>query len=158
MTFHWIDIVEHILNIIVLFVILRALLYKPVLSFMKKREQGFEKQRQDINHDMESAQKLKSEYENSLAGARSEAQETIREGVQRADTSAKEILEKAEQEGKALLAQAREQAQREQREVETAMKNEVTALAVGLATKILEREISLEDNREIIEQYFSKVG
>ena len=158
MTFHWIDIVEHILNIIVLYVILRALLYKPVLNFMKKREQGFEQQRQDINQKMESAQKLKSEYETSLAGAKSEAQETIREGVQRADTAAKEIMEKAEQDGKALLTQAREQAQREQREVETAMKNEVTTLAIGLASKILEREISIDDNREIIEQYFSKVG
>jgi len=158
MTFHWIDIVEHILNIIVLFVILRALVYQPVLSFMNKRQQGFEKQRQDINLELESAQKLKGEYEASLAGAKNEAQETIREGVQRADTAAKEILEKAEQEGKALLAQAREQAQREQREVETAMKSEVTALAIGLASKILEREISLDDNREIIEQYFSKVG
>lgn len=158
MTIQWIDIVEHILNIVVLFVILRALLYKPVLSFMKKREQGFEKQQQDINREMEGAQKLKSEYETSLAGAKSEAQETIREGIQRADTAAKEIMEKAEQDGKALLAQAREQAQREQREVETAMKNEVTALAIGLASKILEREISIDDNREIIEQYFSKVG
>lgn len=158
MTFHWIDIVEHILNIAVLFVILRALVYKPVQSFMKKREQSIEKQRQDINQEMESAQKLKSEYEASLAGAKSEAQETVREGVQRADAAAKEILEKAEQEGKALIAQSREQAQREQREVETAMKNEVTALAVGLASKILEREISIKDNQEIIEQYFSKVG
>jgi F-type H+-transporting ATPase subunit b len=158
MTFHWIDIVEHILNIIVLFVILRALLYKPVLSFMKKREQGFEKQRQDIKTEMESAQKLKGEYEGSLDRAKAEAQETIREGVSRADSAAKEIMEKAEQEGKAMLAQSREQAQREQREVETAMKNEVMALAVGLASKILEREISIDDNREIIEQYFSKVG
>jgi F-type H+-transporting ATPase subunit b len=158
MTFQWIDIVEHILNIVVLFVILRALVYKPVLNFMKKREQGFEKQRQDINQEMENAQKLKGEYEASLSGAKNEAQETIREGVQRADAAAKEILEKAEQEGKAMLAQSREQAQREQREVETAMKSEVTALAVGLASKILEREISIEDNREIIEEYFSKVG
>jgi F-type H+-transporting ATPase subunit b len=158
MTFQWIDIVEHILNIVVLFVILRALVYKPVLSFMEKRSQGFEKQRQDIKAEMDGAQKLKGEYEASLAGAKGEAQETIREGVQRADIAAKEILEKAEQEGNALLAQAWEQAQREQREVETAMKSEVTALAIGLASKILEREISLEDNREIIEQYFSKVG
>ncbi|HWP79833.1 MAG TPA: F0F1 ATP synthase subunit B [Candidatus Acidoferrum sp.] len=158
MTFHWIDIVEHILNIAVLFVILRALVYKPVLKFMKNREQGFEKQRRDIEAQMEGAQKLKGEYETSLAGAKSEAQETLREGVQRADAAAKEILEKAEQEGKALLAQVREQAQREQREVETAMKGEVTALAIGLASKILEREITEADNREIIEQYFSKVG
>ncbi len=158
MTFHWIDIVEHILNIIVLFAILRALVYKPVLSFMKKREQGFEKERQNINTETQGALKLKSEYEASLDHAKSEAQETIREGVQRADSAAKEIMEKAEQDGKAMLSQVREQAQREQREVETAMKSEVMALAVGLASKILEREISIEDNREIIEQYFSKVG
>jgi F0F1-type ATP synthase membrane subunit b/b' len=35
------------------------------------------------------------------------------------------------------------------------MKNEVTALAVGLASKILEREISIKDNQEIIEHNIS---
>lgn len=79
----------------------------------EKREQRFKKQRQDQD-EMEGAQKLKGEYEASL-GAKGEAQETIREGVQRADSAAKEIMEKAEQEGKAMLAQAAEQAQRSAR-------------------------------------------
>lgn len=158
MTIKLIDFVEHILNIVVLFVILRALVYKPVRAYMQGREDRLEKQREDIKNEMDNVSKMKGQYEASLQNAKTEAETTVREGVQRADKAAKEIMDKAEQEAKTMLADVHEQALREKSESINAMKSEITSLAVELASKIMEREISTEDNRNIINEYFSKVG
>ena len=158
MTINLIDIVQHVLNVVVLFVILRALVYKPVREFMKNREERLEKQHEDVKNEMDNVMKMKSQYEASLENAKAEAENTVREGVLHADKAAKEIIEKAEQEAKTLIKEAREQSLREKHEAMNALRSEVTNLAVELASKILEREISLDDNKKIIDKYFSKVG
>ena len=158
MTIKLIDFVEHILNIVVLYVMLRALIYKPVRAYMNARQERLKKQREDIKNEMDNVSQMKGQYEASLENARTEAENTVRDGVQRADKAAKEIVEKAEQEAKTMLADVHEQSIREKGEVMNAMKSEITSLAVELASKIMEREVSIEDNRIIIDKYFSKVG
>lgn len=158
MTIKLIDIVEHILNIVVLYVILRGLIYKPVRTFMLKRQQRLQKEREDAKGQMDNALQMKSQYETFLQSAETEAQNMIHEGVQRADKSAKEILDKAQLEAKDIVAQGREQVAQEQQEAINAMQNDVVELAVGLASKIMQREISADDNRKIIDQYFSEVS
>ena len=38
---NWLEVGMHVLNVIILYVVLRLLLYKPVLKFIKKREHKF---------------------------------------------------------------------------------------------------------------------
>lgn len=158
MTFKLIDIVQHLLNIVVLYVIVRGILYKPVRNFMLKRQERFDKERGDAEAQMETALKMKTEYEACLENARVEVQETINEGINRADSMSQEILDKARQEAQEIVAGGREQMAQEQREALAAMQSDVVSLAIGLASKIMEREISAKDNQMIIEQFFSEVS
>jgi F-type H+-transporting ATPase subunit b len=158
MEFNLVDILQHVLNIILLYIILRALVYKPVREYMKKRNDDLERQRLEISESKSEAMDLKAQYEQSLSGAKAEADSKVRDGVQRADKAAKEIIEKAKKDAGAVLVEAREQAALEQKRLEGAMKKEVADLALELASKILEREVSADDNRSVIEQYFEGLG
>ncbi len=158
MEFNLVDILQHVLNIVLLYIILRALVYKPVREYMKKRQEGLERQRFEISEGKSEVRDLKAKYEQSLSGAKAEAESKVRDGVQRADKAAKEIIEKAERDAKAILAEAREQAALEQGRIESAIKNEVADLALELASRILEREVSADDNHAVIERYFEGLG
>lgn len=153
-----VDIVQHILNIVLLFLILRTLVYKPVRNFMQKREERLEEEREKIKNEMDAAVNVKEQYEASLANMKAEAENALRESVLRADKAAKEITGKAEEEAAVLRKEACEQAEREKRKAMNELKAEATKLSVELASKILKREISIEDNQKIIDEYFSKVG
>ena len=48
MDIHPVDIVIHIVNIVVLFVVLRILLYKPVKKFMQAREDRLKADKQEV--------------------------------------------------------------------------------------------------------------
>lgn len=38
------------------------------------------------------------------------------------------------------------------------MKLEIADMAIQIAAKVLEREVSLDDNRKIIDEFFERVG
>ena len=66
MEFHLIDFIEHILNVVVLFLLLRTFLYKPVRKFMQDREAKFAREREQIDASRTAADSLKAQYELSM--------------------------------------------------------------------------------------------
>ena len=74
MEFHLIDFIEHALNLLVLFLLLRHFLYKPVSKFMAEREANFAREREQIEANRDAANALKSQYETSMKNARLDAE------------------------------------------------------------------------------------
>ena len=73
MDIHPVDIVIHIVNIVVLFVVLRILLYKPVKKFMQAREDRLKAEKQEVIDSRAETEELKKQYEEKLADAQNEA-------------------------------------------------------------------------------------
>ena len=158
MEIHPVDVIQHVLNILILFLILKFLVYKPVRSFLISREERILRQRERAASDMAEAMKLKTQYEASLSGAKEEAENTVKNSVLRAEEEAEKIIENAKLKAEAYLKEAREQAKKERQETMTGLRSEVAAISIELASKILEREVTAADNLKIIDEYFSKVG
>lgn len=158
MEFHLIDFVQHVLNIIVLFLLLRLFLYKPVSKFMAAREAKFASEREAIMAGQQETSALKVQYEASLADARRTAERMADEKLQVAEREAEEIRQKAKKDAQRILADAHTQAMAERDEMLGELKDQTAALAVDLAGHILEREVSTADNQRIIDDFFRKVG
>ncbi|HWR24475.1 MAG TPA: ATP synthase F0 subunit B [Feifaniaceae bacterium] len=158
MEFDPIDIVMHVINIIVLFVILRGLLIKPVRKFMAEREAKFAREREAIDQSRAEADALKTRYEGSLSTAKKTADELVQERLKRAECDAQEILEHAKQDAQHALSKAHDQALAERDELMLQLQEQTAVLAVDLAEHILEREVRAEDNERLINEFFKKVG
>ncbi len=153
-----IDFALHVLNIIVLFVILRSLLIKPVRKFMADREAKFASEREAIDKTRAEADALKQEYEGSLSQAKKSADELVQERLKRAECDAQEVVDKARQEAQQTLSKAHAQAVSERDELMQQLQEQTAVLAVDLAGHILEREVSAQDNEHLINEFFKKVG
>ena len=158
MEFHLIDFVYHILNILVLFLLLRLFLYKPVSKFMAAREAKFASERETINTSQQETSALKAQYETSLADARRNADQLVDEKLKAVEQEVEEIRNKAKQEAQRILADAHTQTVAERDEMLNELRDQTAALAVELAAHILEREVSEKDNQRIIDDFFRKVG
>lgn len=152
------DFALHIVNIVVLFVILRSILIKPVRNFMDEREAKFAREREEINKTRSEADALKAQFESSLRDAKKTADELIQERLKRAESEAQEILSGAKQEAQKTLSRAHAQAVAERDEMMQQLQEQTAVLAVDLAGHILEREVSAEDNERLINEFFKKVG
>lgn len=158
MDFHLIDFVEHVLNVVVLFLLLRTFLYKPVKKFMTEREAKFAGERAEIDADRKQAEALKAQYEASIENAKVAAEKIADEKRSAVEREADDMREKARREAHRILADAKVQAAAEHEEMLSELKAQTAELAVDLAGRILEREVSPKDHQHMIESFFKRVG
>ena len=69
-----------------------------------------------------------------------------------------EILAKASEEARAIRAKAQADIEQERKNAVSEMKNEISNVAMDIAGKVIEREISAEDHRKLIEEFIENVG
>jgi F-type H+-transporting ATPase subunit b len=152
----WIGI--HVLNVIILFVVLRLLLYKPVLKYMKKRENTFANKVDELDTREKELIREKEEYDKIMADADSKAAAVITKSNEVARDHAREVLDNAKEHARDLVLRAKKEIEAEKIQTRAELKAEITGMAVQIAEKVLEREVSLEDNRKIIDEFFERVG
>ena len=158
MEFKLLDFAQYILNLVVLFIILRAILYKPVKNFMNARRDRIQKQQDEANAALESAKGEKQQYEVLLSDSRTEAGKLMEQSRIDAEKNAQQIIREAQEQARQILAEARERAQAERAEALSGVRGEAAGISLELASKILAREVSASDNARLIDEYFSKVG
>ena len=158
MEFHLIDFIEHALNLLILFVLLRTFLYKPVSRFMAEREAKFAREREQIDTSRNEANVLKAKYETSMKNARLDAEHLAEERRKAAEREADDLRKKAKQDAQGILSDAMNQAVAEREGMLNDLKAQTAELAVDIAGKILEREVTQEDHQRIIDSFFDKVG
>ena len=158
MEFKLIDFIEHALNLLVFFLLLRHFLYKPVSKFMAEREANFAREREQIDASRDEANALKSQYETSMKNARLDAEHLAEERRKAAEREADDLRKKAKQDAQGILSDAMHQAVAEREGMLNELKTQTAELAVDIAGKILEREVTQEDHQRIIDSFFDKVG
>jgi F-type H+-transporting ATPase subunit b len=150
------DIVIHIINIVVLFLLLRLLIYKPVRAFMSEREDKISKQLNDAQAAHQEVETMQLQCSAQLNEAKEQASQVVRNSEEKASKAADSILEGARKEAGSILENARKQAEEDRRRAIASMQEEVANLAMEMAGRILRREVRLEDNRAVIEDFFKK--
>ena len=148
----------YVLNVIILFVILRLLIYKPVLKFIKKRENGFADKVDELDMREKELDRRKVEYQQMMDEASNEAASIITKSNEMARDHAREILDNAKEHARDLTLRAKKEIDAEKVQARLDMKTEIADMAVQIAEKVLEREVSLDDNRKIIDDFFERVG
>ena len=157
MEFHLIDFIEHVLNILVFFYLLRIFLYKPVKKFMDAREAKFADERAEIDADRKDASTLKTRYEASMADAKIAAERIAEEKRKAVERESEDMRDKAKREAQRILTDAKAQAAAEHEEMLGELKSQTAELAVDLAGKILEREVNPKDHQHMIDSFFKRV-
>ncbi len=148
----------HILNVIVLFIVLRLILYKPVLKYMKKRENTFANKIDELDNREKELIRQKEQYDNMMAEADNQAAAIITKSNETAREHAKEIIDNAKEHSRDMVLRAKKEIEAEKVQTRADLKVEITDMAVKIAEKVLEREVSVDDNRKIIDEFFERVG
>ena len=147
----------NILNIVALYLILRGLVYKPVKKFLTARQDRIQKGMDQAASVRTEAEQIHQQYLDQLSHAAEDADKKSREILQKAEDASRAIQAQAETEGQALIKHAREQAQREHDDAMLQLRREAAGVAVEIASRVLEREVSETDNSAIVTKYFDEL-
>lgn len=150
------DLIINIINIIILFVIVRGLAYKPVKKFLDARKERVAKELSDAAAAKRNAEEEALKYKELTEKSKAEGTEIINEAERTAKQSAAEIIASAKQSAAEITEKARENAKREREAQVASMKDEIAELAFDISKQVLSREVTDEDNMRIADSFFEK--
>src|SRR3712207_204375 len=147
-----------IINTIVLFFILKRLLFKPVIKIIDDRERDIKDRIDEGNRAQEEGLKFKEEYEGKLDQVKNQGQEILELSKKRADERAEKIIFEARQEASAIKEKASLDIERERQQAFEDVKGEISDIAILAATKVIEKDMDTDKHKELIDDFISKVG
>lgn len=151
------DLLLHVINIVVLFILLRLILFKPVSRFLVARSERIQNQLSDAKSKVDEANSLKLEYKKRLDSATEQGHEIIRGSQTKASDDAKKIIMDAHTQAEGILSEAHDKIVKEKAHAVEQMRGEVAHLSTEIAAMILKREVSAEDNKALAEEFFQEM-
>ena len=136
-------IVFSVINILVLFFFLKKFLFGRVGAMLEKRAQMVQADMDQAKQKAAEAEKLRSDYEETLNGAKQEAKQIIATAEQNAHAQGSEITAKAQQQADTLLKEAQKEIERERRQTLDGVQGEIADLALAAASKLMEQKVGL---------------
>lgn len=150
------DLIINIINIIILFVIVRGLAYKPVKKFLDARKERVAKELSEAAAARQTAEEEALKYKELTEKSKAEGTEIINEAERTAKENAAEIIETAKKNAAEITEKARKNAEKERETQIAAMKGDITELAFDISRQVLSREVTDQDNMRIADEFFAK--
>ena len=132
----WRQILLHLLNLVILFLILYFLLYNPVKKFMEKRKKYYEDRDAESNAKLAAATERKAKYDELLGKADEEIENKKRAAIADARAESEKILKSAEEESAEVLRAATEKAEKIKKNAEDRAMEELSSVIADAEKKI----------------------
>jgi F-type H+-transporting ATPase subunit b len=152
------NFVATICNLFIQVYLIKRFLFKPINEMLEKRRAMADAEIRDAEKAKNEAEAIKSEYEQNMQDARTKANEILETAHKTASIQSEEILQEASTEAAAIKAKAENDIAQEKRKAVNELKGEIGGIAMEIAGKVIEREISEEDHAKLIEEFIANVG
>ncbi len=147
-----------ICNTLIMFLIVKHFLYKPMRNMLAAREQEVRDLYTHAETDRREAEAMKRDYTASIANAKQEAAEIVSSAQKRAEKRAEDIVQQANHDAAAAKQRAEESIEQERKKAMNQMKDEIADLSMMIASKVVEREVNPDDHKRLIDDFIDKVG
>ena len=147
-----------ICNLMIQLVIFKKLLLNPVKKVIVERKAKADSQIADAEKLRTEAEAMKAEYEQNLQNARTEANEIVANAQKTATARGEEIVGEARAQAAALKQKAEADIAQERKKAVNEVKDEIGGIAMEIASKVVEREISEKDHKDLIDEFIKNVG
>jgi F-type H+-transporting ATPase subunit b len=146
-----------IFNFAIIFVVLRAWVYKPILGLLERRRNAIAEGLEDARVAAEARQNAEQEAEKVLSDAQAKASQILRDANLKAETQGKEVIAAAEAEAAKKRDEALAEVEGERERILGDMRGQVAALAIAAAQKLINASLDEQRQRALINEFFSGV-
>jgi len=146
-----------ILTFLVLVALLAKFAWRPLLQALDARQQTIARSLEEAQRARQELERIQRESAQMMAQARVEAESVIARSRSDAEALREELKQKARTEAASIVKNAEKQIQLETARAVQQIRAEAVDLSVAIASKILKRQVSREDNQALIEETLKQV-
>ena len=147
-----------ICNLMIQLLIFKKFLLKPIRQVIADRKAKADSEIADAQKLRTEAEAMKAEYEQNLQNARTEANQIVAAAQKTATARSEEIVGEAGAQAAALKQKAEADIAQERKKAVNEVKDEIGGIAMEIASKVVEREISEKDHKDLIDEFIKNVG
>ncbi len=151
MIFAWI-------NLLILYLVLKKILFKPIKNMIDSRQKEVDDMYLDAENSRADAEKMRTEYEEKLAAANDKSEEIVKGAIRKAQLKEEEIIRGAGEEAGRILKKAGEDAELEKKRILNEIKDEVSGMAIDIASAVIERDVDEDEHKAMIDSFIGSIG
>lgn len=152
------QIVISLINLLLIFLILKKFLYKPVKKVLSQRQAALDEQYSAAAEAERQANADKAAWEDKMLSANAEADAILENATANAGRRSDRIIADAKEKADSIVRQAENEAALERKKAEAGIKQEIVTVSTALTEKMLDREINAEDHRNLIDSFIDQIG
>lgn len=152
------DILISLCNLLLLFLILKHFLYKPVKKMLASRSAAVDEQYRSAEEAEKRAAASEQAWAEKLGSAKDEADALVSSAKLDAERRSEKIVAEAKDKADMIVRRAEDEAELARRRAGEDMKREIVDVSADLAEKLLGREINEDDHRALIDDFVQKIG
>ena len=147
-----------LLNFLAVFFVGKHFLWGPVMKIITDRQKEIDDMYAEADSARTSAKALEEEYQAKLSVAAQTSEKMVRDAVARGQAREEEILRHANQRAEAMLEKASADIQQEKKKALNDAKDEISDLALAIAAKVVDRELTAADHDRLVDQFIDALG
>ena len=152
------NLVWTIINLIVLYLLLKHFLIGPVTIIMEQRRKMIEDGFKNAQTAQDDANRLKQEYESALSGARQESVQIVEDARKSARAEYDRIVSEADEKAGSMIEAAKESVRTEREQTMKELKSQIAGLAAASAARIIGGHADEKGNSALYDQFLREAG
>jgi F-type H+-transporting ATPase subunit b len=158
MNFHWESTAFAAAAFVLLYWLLNKYAFGPLFGVMEQRRELIQNQLKTAEENRLQAEQLLQEQKQDIQAARKEAFQIIEQARTSSLRQSDEMLKQAKDESLRIKNEALTDIEAEKNKAVAALKSQVGAMSVMIASKIIEKQIDEKSQQVLVDQYLKEVG
>ena len=147
-----------LMNTLAIFFVAKKFLFVPVKNMIDSRQKEIDTMYDAAGAAKAEAEALQNEYKEKLAAAQQTSDRMVKEAVARGQNRQDEIISQANAEARAILDKAAADIAQEKKKAINDAKDEISALAMTIAEKVVGRELTDVDQAKLVDEFIEELG
>jgi F-type H+-transporting ATPase subunit b len=156
--FHLTSTIFALISFGILFLLLKKFAFGPLFGVMERRQQMIREQIETAENNRKQAEELLKQQQEAIQNARKEAYDIIEQAKQVSSRQAEEMIAAARAEASRIKEEALREIESEKAKAVSALRSQVSAMSVLIASKIIEKQLDEQSHKDLVEKYLSEVG
>ena len=153
-----VTLIAAICNLFLQLYVFKLFFWDKFLAILDQRRSAADKEILDAQNARTEAMAIKETYEQNMKEARSKADTILVTAQKAASLRSEEIIRQAQRTATRIKDKASADIEMECKKAINDAKNEISGLAMAIAGKVVERELSGNDHAELIERFIEELG
>ena len=153
-----VTLIAQICNLFIQLFVFKKFFWDKILNILDQRREAADKEISDAQAAHAEADAIKATYEQNMKEAKEKADGILLNAQKTATARSEEILSQAHAAAAQIKSKASSDIEMEKKKAINDAKNEISDLALAIAGKVVEKELSSSDQSGLIDRFIEELG